>query len=193
MAKSSMAGHTIKRNGRTIGTFGRRKLPHCLSIVPLGFGRLVSRFIFKIYIKIAKRQQAKYPNGRDTLFPLSTYFVAFERPDRLRVVGKDANKFEAKYSKTIIKNIIAGTNYQITEAGDEALILVSSTGSLILLQLHPNSADFSDSACELGTTFDQIKDGISVLKQQDGSSFVVIAHSDGLLTRRKISNVASGG
>jgi hypothetical protein len=109
------------------------------------------------------------------------------------VVGKDANKFEAKYSKTIIKNIIAGTSYQITEAGDEALILVSSNGSLILLQLHPNIADFSHSAYELGTTFDQIRDGISVLKQQDGSSFVVIAHSDGLLMRRKISNVASGG
>jgi hypothetical protein len=136
---------------------------------------------------IAKRKQPENSNGRDTLFPFCTYFAAFERPDRVYVVGKDATKFEARRSRTKISNIIAGTSYQSTEAGDEALILVSSSGSLVLLQLHPNIADSSCSTYELKTNFDRFKDGISVLKQPDGSGFVVIGHSDGLLVRRRIS------
>jgi hypothetical protein len=102
------------------------------------------------------------------------------------VIGKNANKFEARESKTKIGNIIAGASYQGTKAGDEALILVSSKPSLILHQMHPNIANSSCPPYDLKTTFDKVKDGIGVLKQ-DEDTFVVIVHSDGLLMRRRIS------
>lgn len=134
---------------------------------------------------IAKPKQPENSNGRDTLFPLSTYFAVFERPERIHVVGKNTENFEAVKLRQEIKNIIGGSSYHRSESEDEALILASSN-SLILLQLLSGVEEPSFSSCLLRTYFDRLKDAISVAKINE-DDFVIIAHSDGLLMRRRIA------
>jgi len=125
--------------------------------------------------------------GRDTLVPLWSSFAAFERPNRIYVIGKNANSFDVVQLRRPVSAIVAGVSYRNMEARYESLILVSSNGSFITLQLLPNvDASSPSSPRKLYDGFIQAKDGIALLKQEE-SIFVVVSHCNGVLERRRVS------
>jgi hypothetical protein len=135
----------------------------------------------------ANFEQPETRRGRDTLFPFSTYFSAFERPNRIYVIGKEETRFRAIKLSRPIPDIVAGCKYRRSlEPGDESLVLVTSNGSLINLNLLSNvDASSLSSAGKLKDRLTQGKDGIAVL-ELDSSIFVVVSHCNGCLERRII-------
>jgi hypothetical protein len=134
----------------------------------------------------ANFEQPESNKGRDTLFPFSTYFSAFERPNRIYVIGKEETRFRAIKLSRPVNDIVAGCKYRSLETGDESLVLVTSNGSLINLNLLSNVDASSPSLVgKLKDRLTQGKDGIAVL-ELDSSVFVIVSHCNGCLERRII-------
>jgi len=125
------------------------------------------------------------------MFPFLNYFVAFDIPDRVYMIGKDANDPQAIQLPKEVRDIIAGVSIQGTE-GDrkvESLVLLQNNGkgSLMTLPMNFNTAGPPSEGSRLRNQFVSGKDALSVLNT--GSKFyVVVAHIDGKLERRRTSS-----
>ena len=103
------------------------------------------------------------------------------------MIGKEETRFRAIKLSRPIPDIVAGCKYRRSlEPGDESLVLVTSNGSLINLNLLSNvDASSPSSVGKLKDRLTQGKDGIAVL-ELDSSVFVVVSHCNGCLERRII-------
>jgi hypothetical protein len=138
-------------------------------------------------------QAARPGNGRNgLLFPLSTYFAAFEIPNRLYVIGKDPSSRQAIQLKSAVEDIVAGVGYEkgrdTSESPSQGLILVQQNSSpgLVNLPLQtPVSISMASKPHVLKESFNADTDGIAII-DEDGIS-VLVSHPKGIIERRKFS------
>jgi hypothetical protein len=134
-------------------------------------------------------QAERAGSGRTGLiFPLSRYFVAFEIPNRVYVVGKDINQRQVIQLRSPINDIVAGTAYENTESQSQGVILVQqhSPPRLINLQLLSDvQSSTSSRPQKLQEGFNTDTHGLAVVTDMAGVSLVV-SHPSGLLERRKL-------
>jgi hypothetical protein len=117
--------------------------------------------------------------------------VAFDRPDRVYTIGRDANNPEAVQLPKEVRDIIAGVSIQGTEGGRrvESLVLLQNNGKglLMTLPMNFNTAGPPSEGSKLRSQFVIEKDAVSVLKTES-RFYVVVAHADGKLERRRTSS-----
>ena len=139
--------------------------------------------------------QAERPGqGRNGLiFPLSTYFAAFEIPNRLYIIGKDPTNRQVVQLKSAVEDIVAGVGYErgrdTSESPSHGLILVQQNSSPGLVNLPLHSPIYSSTASKprvLKESFNADTDGIAIV-DEDGIS-VIVSHPKGIMERRKISS-----
>ncbi|KAH7350700.1 hypothetical protein BKA65DRAFT_243423 [Rhexocercosporidium sp. MPI-PUGE-AT-0058] len=124
------------------------------------------------------------------IFPLSRYFVAFEIPNRIYVVGKDPTQSQVIQLLSPIENIVAGASYEGVESQAEGVVLVQHSASphLINLQLVPDVQNSTPASSQkLREGFNVNTHGVAIVVDSMGT-FVVVTHPSGLIERRTVSS-----
>jgi len=136
-------------------------------------------------------QPVRLGTGYPAIFPFLDHFVAFDIPDRVYTIGKDANNPDAIQLPKEVRDIIAGVSIQGTEGGRkvESLVLLQNTGKglLMTLPMNFNSAGPPSEGSRLRNQFVSGKDAVSVLSTES-RFYVIVAHVDGRLERRRTSS-----
>ena len=136
-------------------------------------------------------QPTRLGTGYPTIIPFLNYFVAFDIPDRVYTIGKDANNPEAVQLHKAVRDIIAGVSIQGAEGGRkvESLVLLQNTGKgfLMTLPMISNTAGPPSEGSKLRNQFVSGNDAVSVLSTES-RFYIVVAHVDGRLERRRTSS-----
>lgn len=130
-------------------------------------------------------------NGDPALFPFLDYCVAFDRPQYVYTIGKNASKPDAVQVSRPFRDIVAGVSIQGIEGlrKVESLILLQNDkpGFLMTLSMTYDGASLSSSGFKLQHQFAAGNDAVAVLNT-DSKFYVVISHVDGKLERRRVSS-----
>lgn len=146
---------------------------------------------FRSLIVSTDNAQADRPGaGKDSLiFPFSTYFAAFEIPNRLYIIGKDPRNPVVQL-KSPVESVSAGVSFErdSPDSTSHGLILVQQVSGPRLMSLPLLSQVHSSTPAKLANLQLGFNNGThgSAFVRDETAAYIVISHPKGLIERRKV-------